>query len=95
MYNFTHILLTEMTLVKDIIETVAASSFFCKKEGQNIWFCVDYRWLNKGIWQEPLTKEDCPETVFTTPKEFCNFSIVIRALATFHTCHQRNRLLGY
>ena len=27
---------------------------------------------NWGIWQEPLTKEDCPKT---TSKELCNFSI--------------------
>ena len=27
--------------------------------------------------------EDCPKTVFTTPKEFCNFSIVIGGLGTF------------
>jgi len=35
---------------------------------------------------ERATYEDCPKTVFTTPKEFCNFSIVIGGLGTFsHT----------
>ena len=31
--------------------------------------------------------EDCLKTVFTTPKEFCNFSMVIGGLGHFHPSH--------
>ena len=39
--------------------------------------------------------EDCPKTVFTTPKEFCNFSIVIGGLGTFsHTSLEKQTDTG-